>query len=107
MSTSTLPTIEIQSVSKTRQLPMWNVILLNDDDHTFEYVVEMLHRLFGHPVEMGFMMAKEVDLTGRTIVFTTHRERAELERDRIQAYGADPRIRRCKGSMSATIEPVA
>ena len=28
-----------------------------------------------------------------------------LERDRIHGFGADPLIQRCKGSMSALIEP--
>jgi ATP-dependent Clp protease adaptor protein ClpS len=46
-----------------------------------------------------------VDATGRVIVLTTHREKAELKRDQIHAYGADFRIAACKGSMSAIIEP--
>jgi ATP-dependent Clp protease adaptor protein ClpS len=50
-------------------------------------------------------MAREVDTTGRVIVDTTSMERAELKRDQIHAFGADPLIPRCKGSMSAEIEP--
>jgi ATP-dependent Clp protease adaptor protein ClpS len=50
-------------------------------------------------------MAKEVDTTGRVIVLTTSREHAELKRDQIHAFGADPLLARCKGSMSAMIEP--
>ena len=102
-STSTLEREEVQPKSKT--LPPWNVVLLDDDDHTYEYVIGMLTDLFGHPVATCFQMAQEVDSMGRVIVFSTHRERAELERDRIHGYGADPRIGRCKGSMSAVIEP--
>lgn len=90
---------------KPRKQPPYHVILWNDDDHTFEYVIEMLQKLFGHPVEKGFQMAKEVDSSGRVIVLTTAREHAELKRDQIHAYGKDQRIRACKGSMSATIEP--
>ena len=26
--------------------PLYNVVLLNDDDHTAEYVIEMLEKLF-------------------------------------------------------------
>lgn len=101
--TSTLEREETSS--KSKPLPPWNVVLLDDDDHTYEYVILMLQKLFGHPVEACYQMAKEVDTAGRVVVFSTHRERAELERDRIHAYGADPRIARCKGSMSAIIEP--
>jgi ATP-dependent Clp protease adaptor protein ClpS len=39
------------------------------------------------------------------IVETTTRERAELKQEQIHAYGPDSRIPRCKGSMSAVIEP--
>lgn len=90
---------------KLQQQPPYHVVLLNDDDHTYEYVIEMLQKLFGHPPWKGFQLAKEVDSTGRVIVDTTSKERAELKRDQIHAFGADPRLPRCKGSMSATIEP--
>ncbi len=109
--TSTLPDVQVrpkrkpQREEKTRQMPMYHVILLNDDDHTYEYVVHMLMTLFGHPVERSFKMAQEVDKTGRVIVDTTTLERAELKRDQIHAFGADPLLARCKGSMSAVIEP--
>lgn len=85
--------------------PPYHVILLNDDDHSYEYVILMLRDLFGHPVETGFEMAKEVDSQGRAIVLTTTREHAELKVDQIHAYGPDPNIERCKGSMSAVAEP--
>src|SRR5437879_253564 len=91
--------------NKVKRQPPYNVILLNDDDHTYEYVIAMLQSLFGHPPEKGFQMAKEVDTTGRVIVLTTTREHAELKRDQIHAFGPDPLLARCKGSMSAMIEP--
>ena len=90
---------------RTRQLPPWNVILLDDDDHTYDYVIEMLCGVFGHPVEKAFHMACEVDSTGRVIVCTTHRELAELRREQIIAWGTDPRISSCRGSMTAVLEP--
>lgn len=85
--------------------PLWHVILLDDDDHTYEYVIEMLQKLFHHDLETAYRMAHEVDTSGRVIVDTTSRERAELKREQVHGYGADPRITHCKGSMSATIEP--
>jgi ATP-dependent Clp protease adaptor protein ClpS len=50
-------------------------------------------------------MAKEVDANGRVIVLTTHKEKAELKRDQITAYGPDVRMASSAGSMSAVIEP--
>lgn len=90
---------------KPKRQPQYHVILLDDDDHSYEYVVEMLSRLFCHPVPRAYQMAVEVDTTGRVIVDTTTLERAELKRDQIHAFGADHRIPRCKGSMFATLEP--
>jgi ATP-dependent Clp protease adaptor protein ClpS len=90
---------------KPGQMPPYHVVLLNDDDHTYEYVIEMLKVIFGHPDEMGYEMAKEVNESGKAIVFTTHKERAEFKRDLIHAYGTDTRVATCKGSMSAKIEP--
>jgi ATP-dependent Clp protease adaptor protein ClpS len=103
--TKPLPTTTPTSEGKSKPLTPWNVVLINDDDHTYEYVIGMLQRLFGHSIVEAYLMAAEVDKIGRVIVLTTHRERAELERDRIQAFGADPHIPRCKGSMTAIIEP--
>lgn len=89
-----------------RPAKLWHVILLDDDHHTYEYVVEMLMTLFRHPAETAYRMAVEVDTTGRVVVETTILERAELKRDQIHGFGGDPRLgRRSRGSMSARVEP--
>jgi ATP-dependent Clp protease adaptor protein ClpS len=102
-----VPTIRPEEEQELRRQPPYNVILLNDDDHTYEYVIRMLKELFAFPEEKGFLMADEVHRTGRVIVLTTTLEHAELKRDQIHAYGPDPLLERCKGSMSAMIEPAA
>jgi ATP-dependent Clp protease adaptor protein ClpS len=101
--TATLP--EQKKKEKVRQQPPYHVILINDDDHSYEYVILMLHELFAIQPEKGFLLAQEVDKTGRAIVCTTSLERAELKQEQIHAYGPDPRIDRCKGSMTAELEP--
>ena len=101
---ATLPEADVETEQKTKRQPPYHVVLLNDDDHTYEYVIEMLKALFGHPVEKGYQLAKIVDTKGRAIVCTTSLERAELKRDQIHAFGADPRIPRCKGAMTAELE---
>jgi ATP-dependent Clp protease adaptor protein ClpS len=91
--------------TQTRHAPLWHVILLDDDDHTYDYVIEMLCKLFHARVESALRMAAEVDTRGRVVVETAPFERAEFKRDQIHAYGPDWRIERCKGSMSAVLEP--
>lgn len=85
--------------------PLYHVVLLDDDEHTYDYVVEMLCNLFVLAPEAAFRHAVEVDTTGRTIVITCERDQAEFGRDQIHAYGADWRMPKSKGSMSAVIEP--
>ena len=55
--------------SRLKYQPPYHVILLNDDDHSYEYVITMLKDLFGHPVEKGFKLAKQVDESGRAVEF--------------------------------------
>jgi ATP-dependent Clp protease adaptor protein ClpS len=83
----------------------WHVVLLDDDEHTYDYVVEMLGAVFGHTRPTAYRMAVEVDRTGRAIVWTGAREVAEFKQQRVHGFGADARIRACKGSMGAVLEP--
>lgn len=87
--------------------PPYHVILYDDDDHTYEYVIEMLKAIFGHPEDTGYRMAQEVDSHGRVICATVHKELAELRVEQIRDYGPDPRLARSKGAMKASMEPAA
>ena len=84
---------------------LFHVVLLDDDEHTYDYVVEMLQKLFVLPEEVAFRHAVEVDDTGKTIVITCELPEAEFARDQIHGYGADPRMPKSKGSMSAILIP--
>lgn len=103
----TLPEIAQEEETITIHLPPYHVVLLDDDHHTYEYVIEMLCAVFGYSEEKAYGMAVIVDRAGRVVVCTTTKERAELKRDQIHAYGADWRIPTSKGSMSAVVEPAA
>jgi ATP-dependent Clp protease adaptor protein ClpS len=87
-----------------QQEPSWHVILLDDDDHTFRYVVEMLEDIFGHSVEVGFRMAEQVHENGRVIVATVHQELAELRQQQIHEYKPRQPYDDCHGQMRALIE---
>jgi ATP-dependent Clp protease adaptor protein ClpS len=105
--TITLPDTakKVKEENKTKRQPPYDVVLINDDDHSYDYVIAMLQQLFGFPKEKGFLLAKEVDTSGRVILLTTTKEHAELKQDQIHAFGPDPLIPRCQGSMTAVIEP--
>ena len=95
-----------RSRQKPRRQPRYQVILWDDDDHSYDYVIRLMKVVFGHPIERGYEIAVEVDTAGRAICLTTTMEHAELKRDQIHSFGKDELIARCKGSMSASIEPV-
>lgn len=83
----------------------WNVVLLDDNHHTYDYVIDMMRRVFRHSSDAALRIARDVDTHKRAVCLTTHKELAELKRDQILAFGTDPRIAACAGSMTAVIEP--
>ena len=102
-SATALP--EVEDDTSNQLQPLYHVILLNDEDHTYDYVVEMLRKIFGMSEATAFSHAVEVDTKGTTILLTCELEKAELKRDQIHAYGPDWRLPRSLGSMAAVIEP--
>lgn len=111
MPTQASNTTDKQNTSESRKQlnhrkqPRYNVILLDDAEHSYDYVVLMMKHLFRLPIETGFKIAREVDEAGKAICLTTTLEHAELKRDQIHGFGKDELVARCKGSMSAMIEP--
>ncbi len=111
MNTSTTKQFDLKPVIKPehkpqpRKQPMYHVVLMDDNDHTYEYVVGMLRKIFAMTAEDAFLRACKVDCEKRVVLETTTMERAELKRDQIHSFGRDWRVPRCCGSMSALIEP--
>ena len=87
------------------KLPRYHVLLWNDDEHTFTYVIHMMRELFGHTLTRAKQIAEQVHTDGAAVCLTTTKEHAELKRDQVHAYGRDRRVVSCVGAMSCTIEP--
>ena len=104
------PRTKIKNISELKRYlritPQYNVVLLDDNDHTYDYVIEMLMKIFGHGRTRAFEMACTVDLMGRVVVFTSTKKVAEEKQNQILSYGPDWRLSRSNGSMKAVIEPV-
>ena len=96
---------EVEDDTSDQLQPLYHVILLNDDDHTFDYVIEMLQAVFGFPYATALAHTMEADSTGSSIVLTTNLEEAEQKRDQIHAYGPDWRLPQSRGSVAALVEP--
>jgi ATP-dependent Clp protease adaptor protein ClpS len=96
---------ETETFEREEKVPLFHVVLLDDNDHTYDYVIEMLQKIFIFTLDQAYRHAEEVDRCGRTVLITCELPEAEFARDQIHAYGADWRLPRSKGSMSAVVEP--
>jgi len=105
VTTRTMPRPRTDPTTQTRRQPPYNVVILNDEEHTFDYVIELLVKLFAHPLARAKELTWQIHTTGRAIVLTTHKEKAELKRDQVLAYGPDPRMSISKGPLGCYIEP--
>lgn len=95
------------SKTKPKKQPQYAVIVLNDDQHTYEYVIDALCRVCGHDPLKAFLLAKEVDENDRAIVWTGTLELAELKRDQIRGFGPDNYARKpVTFPLGCVIEPL-
>jgi ATP-dependent Clp protease adaptor protein ClpS len=101
----TAPDTDIEQHTKDALSKLYHVIILNDDEHTFEYVIEMLQAVFKISYADAFAHTVEADRTGSSIVLTTNLEQAEQKRDQVHAYGPDWRMPNSRGSVAALVEP--
>ena len=89
---------------KTRLLPPYNVILLNDDDHSMEFVIEVLIKAFGYPIERCVQLMFEAHETGRAVIWTGSKEVAELKQEQVRTF-SEKRSGRDLGPLGCEIEP--
>ena len=102
---TTRPATRAQVEDAARLEPRFHLVLLDDNDHTYEYVIELLGHVLGYGPEKSFVLARVVDTQGRAIVETGSHEQVTRHQRQIHSYGADRRLPRSAGSMSAIVEP--
>ena len=103
--TSTIVRPGIKAECHTELSWLWHVVLVDDDEHTYEYVMTLAQELFGHTFEGAFEIAKTVDTQGRAVLKTTHRELAELKREQAIGFGRDLMVAGSTGPMRVVLEP--
>lgn len=91
--------------TRTHRPSMWHVVVMDDDEHTYEYVMDLLQGLFGYTAEKAFAIAEQIDAEGRGVCATLHLELAELRKEQIDGCGADPRLDESAGPMTCLLEP--
>ena len=63
--------------TQSQRQPPYNVVILNDEEHTFDYVIDLLIKLFRHSLTTAQELTWRIHSTGRAVVYTTHKEKAE------------------------------
>lgn len=89
---------------KTRLLPPYNVILLNDDFHSPQFVIEVLLKVFAYQIEKCAQLMLEAHETGRSIVWSGSKEVAELKQEQIRTF-SEKRDGQDLGPVGCEIEP--
>ena len=75
-----------ERVTRVEVLPPYNLVLHNDPHHSFGFVVGVLGKVFGHPAEKAFQLAKEAHEKDRAIVWSGGRELGELKLEQMQTF---------------------
>jgi ATP-dependent Clp protease adaptor protein ClpS len=66
----------------------WNVIVMNDNHNTFQGVAFALSAVIpGVSYDRGLQLADRIHHTGRAIVWSGHREQAELYWEQLRGHG--------------------
>jgi ATP-dependent Clp protease adaptor protein ClpS len=90
----------------TRRLPPYNVILENDDFHSFEFVVGVIEKALGYPQARAFQLTEQAHTAGRAVVWTGSKEVAELKVEQIRTFHEVRLSDGAKlGPLTCTIEP--
>ena len=75
--------------AKPKVQPPYAVIVHNDEEHSFQYVIDTFMKVFGYPLEKGYSLALQIHTEGKALVWSGAREVAELKRDQIRSAGPD------------------
>jgi ATP-dependent Clp protease adaptor protein ClpS len=98
--------LDEQTDQKVKFMPRWHVILLNTDVHTFEYVITLIMDIFKKDADEAVNCTLKIHKEGQCIVETTHKERAEMLKEQVETYGADPNMKGEPHTLPCVIEPV-
>lgn len=77
---------EEQTESRARLLPPYVVILENDDDHSMEFVVQVLRKVIGVSLEQSVELMLRAHETGEAVIWRGPKEVAELKVDQIRTF---------------------
>lgn len=81
------PEVVLAPRAPVARLPLWSILLHNDDVNEMGYVVRTLVRMTSIPVSEAVRMMCEAHLEGMALVLEAHRERAEFLAEQLDSAG--------------------
>jgi ATP-dependent Clp protease adaptor protein ClpS len=95
---------ELDTVQQTETIdkvcPNWNVLLLNDDYHSFDFVILLLIKIFRKDMDEALAITMDIHNNGQGIAATCSKERAELYLEQVASMKEGK-----KGAIGCVIEP--
>jgi ATP-dependent Clp protease adaptor protein ClpS len=91
--------------TQTRRLPPYNLILMNDDYHSMDFVVEVLQKVFGYNQQRAQLLMLEAHTRDRAVIWTGPKEVAELKLEQVQTYHETLPDGQDLGPLHCMIEP--
>jgi len=94
--------LDLEEKQETNQKisPHWHVMLLNDDYHTFPFVIMILVKIFKKKIEEAVELTYQIHEKGQAIATTCSKERALLYQEQVTSVKEGD-----KGAIRCIIEP--
>src|SRR3954466_10286787 len=99
------PRTKPREETRTRLLPPYHVVLGNDDHHSMDFVVNVLRKVLGVPLEKALELMLEAHTTGRAVIWTGPKEVAELKAEQVHTLHEVRDGGNDLGPLTCTIEP--
>jgi ATP-dependent Clp protease adaptor protein ClpS len=84
------PTWMPEEEQKIELAPLFNLVLWNDDFHSFVYVIKTLVEVLHISEQDALEFALKAHTEGKTIILTTQFEEAEFKKEQIESRPNDP-----------------
>jgi ATP-dependent Clp protease adaptor protein ClpS len=82
-----MPTITEPEVdTRSKILPPYHVLIENDDDHSQQFVVAVLRKVFGYDEPKAISLMHTAEEHGEAVVWTGAKEVAELKLEQLRTF---------------------
>jgi ATP-dependent Clp protease adaptor protein ClpS len=105
MSEPATPLVEPETDTRPKLLPPYHVLIENDDDHSQQFVVAVLRKVFGYDDARASELMMTAHTAGEAVVWTGPKEVAELKLDQLRTFHEKRGNDQDLGPLRCRIEP--